>query len=235
MDISLWRKITPHISVSHTMRRFYRRYDHKLTYFIPGASAVPRFNELYDLSVYYTGLRPSDYKDESQYYQAVHQRGLYLAPLARAYQQRGVDTRYRIERNTVSIFASSLDQLYNLAQTDLSSYATNLRTLTTPASTKDQQVLDQDCIVVRSLPDHAYRVYIRDGFYRNSNERQALVDYLVNIGDQVRISKNYLDEIRGPSKYIRAGYFHVADPRLVDMISLIMPRLVQRVQQLVVA
>lgn len=233
MDTSRWLSINPKVTFSPTVKRFYRKFDHKLTYYINGASSVPRFpfGELAS----YTGIYRGDYASAEEYDQALQQRKSYLISLTEVYQNRGPEIRFRFERNIVSIFGTDLNLLYHLAKDDLADYHSNLQAVTTVFSNQDQAVLDRDCIVVREPPSHAYRVYIRDGFYRDLNERQALAAYLTNLGDQVRITENLLAEITGTSKYIRAGYFYVNDPRLVDMISLINPRFVQRVQQLVVA
>ena len=233
MDTSRWLSINPKVTFSPTVKRFYRKFDHKLTYYINGASMVPRFP--FTEIAYYTGIYPGDYQTTDQYHQALHQRRAYLNSLIVAYQDRKPEIKFRFERSLVSIFGTELDLLYNMAAYSLADYQSSLQSVTTVFSAQDQAVLDRDCIVVRESPSHAYRVYIRDGFYRNVNERQALAAYLTNLGDQVRITENLLAEITSTSKYIRAGYFYVNDPRLVDMISLINPRFVQRVQQLVVA
>ena len=74
---------------------------------------------------------------------------------------------------------------------------------------------------------------ISDGFYRDFKERVALAAYLENIGDQARVSKYFIKDLRGANKYLKGNYFHVKDPRLVDMLHLIMPKIVRSVQQVV--
>lgn len=142
--------------------------------------------------------------------------------------------RIRTEGHSISIFHADIDFMYHVAANDLSAYAHNLQLLSTVTSAEQLAALENNQIIVRKSPDYAWRVYVRDGFYRNFTERQALANYLENLQDQVKVSKNFIRELKGVTKYIKGNYFHVKDPRLVDMIHLIIPNFVRSVQQLVV-
>jgi len=243
MDTSPWYNLNPKIKITRTNRKFYQRYLHKIVYRIPGISVLRFCNDQNSSDSLKTHIArqlhlPSDIflvtVGDSDFRKKVEQRYDSLVNFIEIYTSNNLDLRFRLEGHNITIFAASLEQIYDLAIGPLLAHRSNLIEVCTVQSQREQQILEQDCILVTMPTQHPYRVILRGGIYQNHQERQALANYLKNLGDQVKITKNILANINSSSKYINAGYFHVRDPDVVGLISLIMPTIVRSVRQLVV-
>lgn len=226
MDLSPWYKFKPDIKVVPTNRKFYNKFVHKLNYdYIYGAFSIPASQ---DWKIARNRLKQNRrYNFTDSYIEK-------LAEVFVVYKNRGNDYRMRFEGSTVSIFADNLDILLDIASQQILSYKDNISFLSTIVDSTQQQALDQNKIILKRFTQCTHRVTLRDGYYADYTERHALAQYLKNLDDQIKISKKYLREIEQGYKYLRSGYFYVQDPRVVDMIRLIMPNIVRTIQEVVV-
>ena len=222
MDTSRWYNLNDYIKIVGTQRKFYRRYLHKLVYTVYGAWALSG-SETID------ALRGKLSRSRHQ----LDLRTIELVtPFFDLYTAKDSRLRFIAERSTLSVFCDDIDYLFELAQDKLSPHKPEI--LSTVLDQDSQELLDKGMILVKTPTEHCWRINIRSGFYRNLAERQGLAQYLKNLGDEVKVTKNILQRLGSNDKYLYGGYFHVKDPRVVDMIRLITPDLVQSVDQLVV-
>lgn len=228
MDLSRWYNINKYIKVCATQRKFYGQFNYKLVYAVPGAFVIPCTKDNSNLHSRISHIVHSKHSRYSTLNVPM------LETFFELYQNRGTQIRIRVEGSTLSIFGRDLDHLYDLASGELAAYTNNLISVTAPVDAKQQELLDQGKIILKTSRQHHYRVTLRSGAYRNFQERQALVKYLINLDDQVEITKNLLDQLNGGNKYLYGGYFYVSDTRIVDMIALIIPNLIRSVNQVVV-
>lgn len=228
MDLSPWYKLNPLIRVYPTQKKFYNKFDYKIVYKVPGAFVIPCTKDDQQLRNRIAQVMTSKYT----------RHPIVSVPLIedfyKLYINRGTDTRIRIEGSSLSLFGTSLEQLYELTATQLKQHVNALVSVTAPVDQRQQELLDQGKILLKKPIKHQYRVTLRTGPYRNFNDRRALVQYLINLDDQVGITTKLLNQLEGNNKYLYGGYFYVSDLRLVDMISLIIPNLVRSVNQVVV-
>lgn len=222
MDTSRWYKLNNNIKIVRTQRKFYRRYLHKLVYTVYGAWTMYG-SENFDAVL--NKLRRTRYHVEPRTVELI-------APVFDLYTSKDSSLRFRAERSTLSVFCNDVDYLFEIAQNKLSSHKPE--TLSTVLDNESLTLLEKGMILVKTPTDYHWRVNIRAGFYRNVAERQSLGQYLKNLGEEVKITKNILDHLCSNDKYFHGGYFHVKDPRVADMIRLISPALVQSVDQLAV-
>lgn len=235
-DLSQWHKINSSLKIFPTQKKYYDRFVHKLVYrsvYRAGVvTSIRHEDEIMPRLLALTGRDSFAGKGDPYQVSAASEK---LISLFRVYQTRGENLRIRIESSSVSLFANDLEYLHKIATNDLSCYQNHLEFLTTVLDDQQQQYLDNNLIIVKEATDYTHRVSVRDGFYPNSQERQALADYLETLGSEVRCTKRFINSIRSSNKYIQIGYFYVRDPRIIDMIRLIIPNLVRRVDQVVVS
>lgn len=226
MDLSQWYKFKPDLIVVATNRKFYNKFVHKVNYEqIYGAFSIPRSQSWNDARQKLKQSRRYNFTDS------------YLEKLAEVfavYKNRGDTYRMRFEGATVGIFCNDLNILLDISSRQMPNYKDNISFVSTITDSAQQQALDQNKIILKRFTECTHRVTLRDGYYADYTERHALAQYLKNLNDQVKISKKYLKEIEQGYKYLRSGYFYVQDPRVVDMIRLIMPNIVRSIQEVVV-
>lgn len=219
MDTSQWYSINPNIKIIRTKKKFYNRYNHKLVYRVTGASSIPNNKSIenfnFRIGRYHNGVVSAS-----------------IADVYNLYYERDKNLKFRIEGNALGIFCEDIDYLYQTASTKLKNHAPQI--LSTVLDQIQQDLLEQGLIIVKTPTDYIWRINLRSGFCKNLNDRHGLAKYLVNLGDEVKITKNLLAELASTTKYWSGGYFHVRDPKLADMIRLIVPNLVKSVDQLVV-
>lgn len=225
MDILRWYKLNPKVVIKPTSNKFYNQYNYKIVYTVDGARAIPgsktieQFN--FRLSYLSSNLRHS---------KAIADREL-IGILFDIYRDGQI--RFRVEGNSVSMFSSDIDLLYQTASHRLAAYTKNLTMCSLVLSDAAQKALDVGHIVVNKPPEFRYKVLLRQGFYKNLAERQAAANYIEQLGDDIRISKLLLDNLKSPTKYLSAGYFYTNDRRLGDIVMMICPRLILSIRELV--
>lgn len=226
MDTSLWANRFKKLKIVDTRKKFYNEYLHKLTYHnIRGAwllcntksfSQFARKYSSYQMGKYSTSLTDENFEVLKIFFELYQCSAL----------------RLRVERNTISIFSNDLELLYKVASETLK-FIEPIQ-LSTVISESQRNLLEQGFIILKDQTDYNWRVNIRSGIYKNYQERNSLVTYFNNIGDQVKISKNLLLQFTGTNKYVSAGYFYVKDIDIVNIIRLIMPTLVRSIDRVVV-
>lgn len=219
MDISQWYNVNEHINIVATKKKFYNRYLHKLVYQVYGATSIP-YNK--DVQDFFFKL--------SRFHDDVAHASIY--EFYNVFHEKDQNLKFRIEGSTLAIFCEDINYLYSLASTRFKNAKPH--TLSTILDQKQEILLEQGLIIVKTPTDHIWRVNLRSGLCKNLHERHGLAEYLVNLGQEVKITKKMLYDLKSTAKYFGGGYFHVKDPRLVDMIRLIVPNLVKSVNQLVV-
>ena len=229
-DLSQWYKINKDIKIVPTKKKYYNDFVHKLVY-----------RNIYRAGLVVSSRTEQELVNRLQATSASYSQHTVLTlskllkPLFDLYQTRGEHLRIRIESSSVSLFSKDLDCLYKISQEYLDIYNDRAHLLTTVLDEQQQEHLDNNLIIVKEQTDYRYRVSIRDGFYSSFQDRQSLATYLESLGDEIKCTKRFINSIRSSNKYIQIGYFYVRDPRVIDMIRLIIPNLVRRVDQLVVS
>lgn len=225
MDLSHWYKLNPNVKIVDTKKKFYNKFFYKLVYEVVGASSIVLQAEP---TAFYKYRMPNRHirKPDPGFNHSEYQSFLEL------YKEKDSRLKFRFEGHSVSIFSNDFDLLHDIAKNRL--IYTKVQLISCVKSQEELDLLDKDYIITRVPSEYCYKVTVRDGIYRNMADRQGLYNYLKNLGAEVKITKKYLEVLRGPNKYISSGYFYLKDPLLVDMVKLIMPNLVRSVHQLVV-
>lgn len=217
-----WDNLNPHIKKIPATKKFYNRFTNKLTYYVLGIYILPicKTPDSIDLHVF---------KRSSA-------KGLDIVALKKfseLYLVREDKYKYRCEGDSVSIFADKEEDLYDLASGPLLDFTTNLRSITSIQNEQDREIIQSGSIIMRKNIGFQFKVTIRDGF-KYAQDRLHLAQYLSSIRSEIKISDFLLRTMLGKYKYIHSCYFYVNDPKIVDMIALVAPTLVKRIQKVVV-
>ena len=219
-DLSRWHKLNPAINIVPTSKKFYGRYSHKMVFTVANSYLITKYG---GTTLDWLTAKPQSGSDNLDTLRCF--RNVLRDP------ESGF--RLRSEGSTLGVFHTDIDFMYDTVINKLRPHAHRLKLVNTVTSQAQYDALENNYIVTNQPTEYPWRVYVRDGFYRDFKERVALAAYLENIGDQARVSKYFIKDLRGANKYLKGNYFHVKDPRLVDMLHLIMPKIVRSVQQVV--
>ena len=82
----------------------------------------------------------------------------------------------------------------------------------------DQDLADLEAghVIMSEKTDFPYKVTIRQG-YRNTQDRQALGNYLKSIRSEIKISDFLLQGMIHQNKYLHSCYFYVNDKKIVSI------------------
>lgn len=235
--LSRWTKLNSDIKISYTKKKFFNEFYYRLTYLVPGGRIVT-----YDADPISIERRVRELNDNIQerwfyrFYKNQSANIEQIKDFARIYQYKnllnGKKIKFRIENSSFNIYCECIDELYNLAATELAAWQHSIISISVVEKEKDFDLLDQGHIIVSKPQTHPHRVKIREtfGFF---SERKSLVGYIKNLDDQqVKISKYILERLESEHKYFPGGYVRVSDNRVIDMIRLVAPNLVGSVTYL---
>lgn len=228
-----WNNLNQQIKISYTKKKFFNKFYFRLNYFVPGGriatqgerekipQRVFQFNnkEMFWARLNYYDADEDQILDFHDFYQSVKTPSM-------------SEIKIRIESYNFSIYSTSESELYKIAETSLSKWKSSIRSVCLISDPGDYDLLDQGHILVTKPQTHPYRVQLKEGFNYTA-ERQALASYLKNLGDHVRITTFMLSRLGSPSKYFPGGTLHFDDERLVNLIQLIAPNVVGRVNKLI--
>lgn len=216
MDLSLWRDLNSHVVIKETTKKFYDRYYNKVSYFIPGAYLIHKGHHY----VHSTGVQYFNFKEK-------HVENLFNLTMI-----PDTGLKFRIEGSAVSVFHNDLAVIYEHNITTLekfSPYAVNHAD-----DINLREILDQKSIILQKPPKYQYRVAVRGGRYATILEKQSLARFIKNVGPEVRIGANFLQELDSGYKYLNTGHIYVNDLSLLDVITLICPKFIRSVHKLTI-
>lgn len=225
MDISQWSKLNKKIKISYSNRKFYKRYLYKVVYRLPGcvyfsmSESTDQLMHRIERSQRLDSNRSIvDYKALSDFFEIY---------------QSDRDIRFRSEFSSLSIFVPDYAELVKLVTQDLSKYTDRLVEVSL-VHDRDLEHIEAGKVILREDIGYKYKVTLRGGYKRHTENMLSLGQYLSNLGDEIKIGKQLLPAIMLGNKYLSAGYFYVNDPRIVDLITLIDPHIVRYYQEIVI-
>jgi hypothetical protein len=232
MVLSDWNKLKNNITVEYTRKKFYNEFLYRLSYNIQGIRIIAWIKDelQIDEKVDAWNLRVSQGMTNWYYDDPV--RKDQITDFYFLYQTKSKDLKFRIERNTFSIYSNSENFLYDLASTKLNQWKDQIINISLVESPKSLDLLNQGFTIVKTELEYQYRIKLREGFQKLS-ERKGLATYLGNLGDEVRCNKLILDRLIYDTKYFAGGYIYLKDPRLIDMLKMVAPSVIGPVNQLV--
>ena len=240
MDISYWTRLVPKIKYEPTRKRYFGQYLCKLVLEIncgriistPESTDVEHAvqTQISLLKSYNFGgswrigridtLRHANIEDLRC-----------LRSIRHAHKEQ---FKFRIEEPMVQIYSETEDQLRGIVKQFTPSLVGNIKSISFPESLEQSALLQQDKILVSPLQKSGYshKVMLRDGQYDTSTKQQ-LLDYFNNLGDQVRLTEGTRRMLSAPNTFLWSGYFYTNDISLITFVSLINPKIVGKIHELV--
>lgn len=223
MDLSQWHSKNPGVKIVPTKRKFYNQYLHKIVYRFVGANIIPGTVLNQDLTKKIANRNRSgttiDYQTVQDFFDL--------------YTNRNKNYRIRIEGNTLAIFGSTLELLFEITE-KYPQHQKLLKELYTVLDDSWLPLLEQNYCILQRHINYSHRINFKAGWMRNYDDRRSLANYLQQLGNEIHCSSNLITSLKYGTKYFQGGYFYSKDPNIASMIALIVPTLVKSIQQVII-
>lgn len=234
INLSVWTDINENVKIDYTTKKFYNQYFYKIEYEIYGASLLTRGSIK---SYHHLSGSVDTFNLHSSYRKS--KNFAKLSTLSDFFELKlNIDrsiAKIRIEENSFSIYSSDIDYLHDIVANKLLDCQSLLKTVYLIRSKKDMDLLDQGKIIVKKEKLYPYRVRLNAIENRKSglDDLENLGNYIRQLDDEIKISKNLLNELRSNNKYFHGGHVYIRDPNVASMLKLISPSVIGKTHQMI--
>ena len=242
-----WNNLNSNVKIVDTKKKFFDKYLYKAVIYVPMGRLILLDKPSLILGNY---LRRQD--DEVSYNYAgswmksrrYHNRYASLLNIEyfqKVKQENGNDLKFRIEEPYISIYSNDEHKLYDI-MSEIPDLTPNkrhsisiLNEIHKPASAESREILDRGEIVVKNVTDYNYKVMLRESGKINFEVRQQIYDYLVSLGDVVKMTPGCKRNLIERNHWFTSTYFYTKDPSILTFLNLINTDIVSGIFKLTLA
>lgn len=223
---SNWKNLNNKLIIKETKKKFYNRFCFSVKYFCPGGTCLSNATSKSDIEKnlnYRKSLSVYNYAGSwrAKKSQIASVNVDYLAEILSVKLANQSNIKFRIEEPYITIYAESEQILYQIAN-KLIDQKDNLKELTAP---KNKEIFDLLCsgnVILTKSNGYKYKIILKDGSYPN-NSKLLIRNYLINLGDLVKISPSVLRNLSTPYDSAWNLWFYSNDKNIITMLELIEP------------
>ena len=229
-----WTKFNPGVKLVSTKKKFFNQFYYSLKYHVPKCRIICYWSET-DADTLLERVAWANDSNKYFYRSYTTHNANYaqLIDFAKLHVDKNLGFKFRLEGSFFTIYAKTEFELYEVANNQLQEWGNDILQVSRLEDDTELVILDEGHILVKKSNGYEWKVLIKEGFY-NYHDKNSVANYLISLGDQIKISENLLYRLRTASKYQRGGYFYTNDPRIADMIKLIVPSLIGTIHKLVI-
>ena len=234
MDLLYWKRRFSQTEVLPVTKKFYRSFLYKMTVYAPGCRSIHHkdIKEHLDfrrhgslVSYNYAG---SWYNDKMRL--MLEQADVdHLKTLQQILYQHN-DVKLRVEEPYVDIYTHSEQKLREVS--DMLSNPGWVKSVSGPINKQAETLLVDNKILRKRKPKWRYKINLKDKKF-SSSTRTSIRQYLIGLGDEIKIPGSTLHQLTKPHEWIWGCYFYTNDPGIVTMVQLIDPDIVREVCEMV--
>ena len=238
MDSSFWKHLNPKIVYDPTRKQYFGKYCYKLVLQAYGGRSVGDCSRTVEESLQvrkelhrHTNWGGSWHSFSRR--QLDQADVLFLEELKSIKNGYGKNIKVRVEEPWAQIYSEDEETLKTIALRFAQKWSHLIISVSTPESIEQEAILKRDSIIIRSDSKIGYthKVLMRDGMYQTQTKQQ-LYQFLLGLGDAVKLSKATNRMLSGPMNYIWGCYFYTNDPSIDIMINIIRPGTVGKIHRL---
>jgi len=232
-----WKKLNSKIVVSDTRKQYFNQYYCSIKYFCPGGRVIANtsstdIREVIDFRKRYS--RMSNYGGSWRY----NREQLDQVDIGQLEAFRSIKNTYptkikfRVEEPAVIIYSEEESTIVDIA-TILKDWSHTIRQVTRPKNDADRVAISTGSIILKKDPGYKFKVMCKEGV---CNNKSSIAAYLINLGDQVKISDTVAQSLMvNPYPYIYGIWFYTNDPDIANMLNIIEPNFVTNIHKVVVS
>lgn len=235
MDISFWKSLSSEIQIEHTSKQFYKQYLYRLEINAPGCKSI-RSEDIGE-NVERRKSFARDYNYGGSWWDKRLKEILSTADIGFLYALKDLfyeypDVKIRTEEPKVSIYADCEIMLQSVAKSISPDYRHHIISATGPESSFKENILKCNAVLVKRQPAFKYRVYFKEKRF-DVTSRVQIHNYLVSLGDLVKMTSNTEEQLTRPGDWMWGCYFYTNDPGVANLVRIINPDIIREVCELV--
>jgi len=234
-----WSDITPFLDFRDTRKKFFNKFCYAMVYKCPGGRIVKLAKNADDISCSIERRIASDQYRMQQvrwnptpYLKTGDIDEQQIAAFIDIKNNKSQDTAIRIEEPYVRVYGQKEQTLYDIANNELAAWKPSLVELYRPAGAMDEAALNNGNIVMKTNVGYRYKFIMRDGHYGEEN-KLALSNYLLQLGELVKVSPTVNRSLTNTGKYIWRGWFYSNEYDIKTMIDIIAPGAISAIHTVV--
>lgn len=137
--------------------------------------------------------------------------------------------KFRVEEPNLQVYAATEQELYKFVQT-IKATGDYLTSISRPRNDQELELVKKGFTIKREEFEYPFKVHVREGRY-HYQVRQQILNYLQNLGDEVKLPRNLIDSLSRNFDSVWNNYFYTKDKSILTMISLISPTFVRAVEE----
>lgn len=238
-----WTKLNPTVNLKSTTKKFYNKFLYKVKIFCPGSRMIlldnidlvkerfkSRMEDVPSLRVYYNYggswaiNRIEHFRDNAKLNQI-----LYFHSVKETYKNK---LSFRVEEPNLTIYSNDEQLLYDICEkTD----SLRLEEVYGPENDECISILDKNEIILYKDNGYKFKVYLKDKWFPNAQEKHNLLDHLYNLDDEIKLPKSFI-KLLGDNKVIlfTGGYLYAKNESTISFLNLIMTDLIAGIYKLTV-
>jgi hypothetical protein len=235
MDTLFWKNLSPNIEILSSNKQFYNQYYYRLDIAAPGCRSIRCDNIAVDIDKRLKWVR--DYKRQGSWYNKQLYKCLkeadigFLTGLKDLYYEYP-DVKIRTEEPKLSVYATDELMLQSVARSIDPDYKDKIISIAGPENEEIKAILNKRAILVKKPPKYQYRIWFKEKQF-NYGTRKQVLDYLLSLGDLVKMSQHTQENLSKPYDSIWGSYFYSNDKHVATFITLIHPDLIREVSEFV--
>jgi hypothetical protein len=231
-----WTNLNPTVKIVDTKKKFFGQYLYKTVFKVPGcrlitsresesmAHLVSYQQQLVDAVAYrYNGAwsyqpRLSDAKvNQLEYFKNIIQ----------SYKDQ---IKVRVEQPILTLYSQDEQVLLDIARIE----ADSLLEVHRPGNLQAAEALDRGECIVKTITEYTHKVVFKETGNLSIATRASIYDYLINLGDVVKMTKSCRQNLSGNRYWLTSTYFYTKDESILTFLNLIAPGAVAGIYKLAV-
>lgn len=231
MDMLSWTKLNPTCKLKDTRKIFYSQYLYKAVLYVPMGQILR--NKPHDSlgvealiaarkSNFFRVSKPgtwSYYNRKDQYQNVSVDQLVYWKDCL----HDNKDTvKYRIEEPWLQLYSNNEQLIYDLISKDSGS----LKEFYKPKSDLARSILESHQILIAKPTEYQYKIYLREGIKLTDDTRSSIGQYLINLGNEVKIPKATKYNFTSRKVWFTNCYLYAKDDQIATFLTLMAPGIV---------
>lgn len=236
MDLFDWKKLNSNIQLLDTKKKFFNQYYYNVKYFCPGGRIILHDQNL-DLVEAIEIRHQADQRIRNyggswrpRYNEINRQISAEQLSDVRDMINSRPGLKVRVEEPNITFYADNETTLVEITQ-QLSAYSHHIVSVTRPAGAQVVEHLEAGAILIKKDIGYQYKVFCKESMCHN---KAAVYNYLVSIGDLVKITPGVRKNLSRGGDYVWGVWFYTNEPNIASMLNIIEPNFVSNIHKLVV-
>jgi len=232
-----WTNLNPTVKIVDTKKKFFGQYLYKAVFKVPGCRLIASresesLSHLLDFHQKQLAISMA-YKSHRMW---STQRRLSDAKVAQLEYFKNVIQTYkdqikvRLEQPILTLYSQDEQVLFDIAGVE----ADSLLEIHRPGNLQAAAALDRGECIVKTTTEYTHKVVFRETGNLSIETRANIYDYLINLGDVVKMTKSCRENLSGNRYWFTSSYFYTKDESILTFLNLIAPGAVAGIYKLAV-